>query len=142
MNNTKIIDYVESQKSLHLYRELQDAFIDVLSKLPKDQFEQICNYLIIMAFHEGTVGQVIHFDSRNNKFAVMQLYIPTNMPIDVMRWVVAHELEHVMQERNWEVSDGMKLEDDATDFAKKIGYPKTEAISDWLTSENPENKLQ
>lgn len=91
-----------------------------------------------MAFHQGMVGQVMHFDSRDSKFAVMQLYIPKNMPSDVMRWVVAHELGHVMQKRNWIDSYGMNLEDDATDFAKKIGYLKTETISDWLAAEKPE----
>lgn len=138
MKNTEIVDYVKSQESLHLYKELQDALIDVLSKVTEEQFEQIRNYLIIMAFHQGTVGQVMHFDSRKSKFAVMQLYIPKNMPSGVMRWVVAHELGHVMQKRNWKNSDGMSLEDDATDFAKKIGYPKTKTISDWLAAENSE----
>ena len=133
--NAEIIDYVESQKSLHLYKELKDALIDVLCKLPKEQFAYIRENLIIMAFHQGTVGQVMHFNPRSNKFAVMQLYIPKNMPRDVMRWVVAHELGHVMQKRNWIESDGMGLEDEATDFAKKIGYPKTEAISNWLDAE-------
>lgn len=91
-----------------------------------------------MAFHQGMVGQVMHFDPRNSKFAVMQLYIPKNMPSDVMRWVVAHELGHVMQKRNWIESDGMNLEDNATKFAEKIGYPKTESISKWLASEKTE----
>jgi len=132
---SEIIKYIESQKSLHLYKNLQNAFIDVLSHLTQEQFEKIRNYLIIMAFHQGTVGQVMHFDARKSKFAVMQLYIPNNMPKDVMGWVVAHELGHVMQERNWKESDGINLEDDATKFAEKIGYPKTKKISDWLVAE-------
>lgn len=134
--NTEIIDYIESQKSLHLYKELQNALIEVLSRLPQQQFEKIRTSLIIMAFHQGKVGQVMHFDSRKSKFAVMQLYIPKNMPHNVMKWVVAHELGHVMQDRNWQESDGIKLEDDATAFAEKIGYPKTAAISEWLSAEN------
>ncbi len=136
MNRLEIISFVESQKSLHLYKEVQKAFIDVLGNLPDEKFEIIKNNLIIMAFHEGTVGQVMHFDARKNKFAVMQLYIPKNMPDDVLRWVVAHELGHVMQQRNWIESDGMNLEDNATKFAEEIGYPKTETISKWLAAEN------
>ena len=138
MENTKIIDYVKSQKSLHLYNELQDAVTDVLSSIPSEQFEEISKYLIIMAFHQGMVGQVMHFEPRDTTFAVMQLYIPKNMPKDVLRWVVVHEIGHVMQKRNWEDSDGMNLEDNANDFAAKIGYPKTKIISDWLATENPE----
>ncbi len=136
MNKLEIISFVESQKSLHLYKEVQAAFIDVLSSLPDEKFEIIKNNLIIMAFHEGKVGQVMHFDARKNKFAVMQLYIPKNMPDNVLRWVVAHELGHVMQQRNWIESDGMNLEDDATKFAEKIGYPETKMISNWLAAEN------
>lgn len=136
MNKAEIIKFVDSQKSLHLYKNLQEAFIDVLGNLSEKQFENIKNYLIVMAFHQGAVGQVMHFDARSNKYAVMQLYIPKNMPDDVMRWVIAHELGHVMQRRNYEDSDGMGLEVDATRFAEEVGYPKTEKISKWLDSEN------
>ncbi len=136
MNKHEIISFVESQKSLHLYKEVQAAFIDVLSNLPDEKFEIIRNNLIIMAFHEGKVGQVMHFDARKNKFAVMQLYIPKKMPDNVLRWVVAHELGHVMQQRNWVKSDGMNLEDDATKFAEEIGWQKTGTISKCLAAEN------
>lgn len=138
MNKAEVVSYIESQKSLHLYKELQNAFIDVLSKLPKEQFERMRKYLIIMAFHEGTIGQVMHFEARNDNFAVMQLYIPKDIPNDVLRWVIAHELGHVMQGRNWQMHDGDKLEADATAFAKKIGYLKTKSINDWLTYRNSE----
>jgi len=138
VNKAEVVSYIESQKSLHLYKELQNAFIDVLSKLPKEQFERMRKYLIIMAFHEGTIGQVMHFEARNDNFAVMQLYIPKDIPNDVLRWVIAHELGHVMQGRNWQMHDGDKLEDDATAFAKKIGYLKTKSINDWLTYRNSE----
>ncbi|MCA9343519.1 MAG: hypothetical protein H6793_02780 [Candidatus Nomurabacteria bacterium] len=138
MNKAEVVSYIESQKSLHLYKELQNAFIDVLSKLPKEQFERMRKYLIIMAFHEGTIGQVMHFEARNDNFAVMQLYIPKDIPNDVLRWVIAHELGHVMQGRNWQMHDGDKLEADATAFAKKIGYLKTKSINDWLTYKNSE----
>lgn len=135
MQKAEIIDFVESQKSLRLYKNIQDAFVDVLSNLSREQFVKVRDSLIIMAFHDGMNGQVMHFDSRKNKFAVMQLYIQTNMPHDVLRWVIAHELGHVMQGRNWEVPDGIRLEDDATKFAEKIGYPKNKVISEWLASQ-------
>lgn len=136
MNKTEIVEYVSSQKSLHLYENVQDASIDVLSKLSDEQFGEVRNKLIVMAFHDGMNGQVMHFEPRENKFIVMQLYIPKNMPDDVIRWVIAHELGHVMQGRNWKDSDGLRLEDDATGFAERIGFLKTESITNWLTADN------
>lgn len=88
-----------------------------------------------MAFHNGINGQVMHFEPRLENFSVMQLYIPNNMPNDVLKWVIAHELGHVMQKRNWTNKESIDLEDDATDFAAKIGYKKTEKIRKWLVDE-------
>jgi len=135
MNKDDVTKYVNSQQSLHLYENIKEAFIDVLSKLSIEQFNNVKNNLIVMAFHEGVSGQVMHFNARKNKFVVMQLFIPNNMPSDVLKWIVAHELGHVMQGRNSKESDGMRLEDDATDFAEKIGYKKTTKISKWLADE-------
>lgn len=133
MNKSEIIKYVGSQRSLHLYEGIQEAFIDVLGSLSDEQFQQVKENLIIMAVHAGVKGQVMHFNPRKNKFAVMQLSISRDMPDDVLRWVVAHELGHVMQGRNWEDSDGGGLENNANEFAKKIGYPETQNITEWLT---------
>lgn len=41
-----------------------------------------------------------------------------------------------MQGRNWTKSDGIKLEDDATEFAAKIGYTKTQKVNQWFAVEN------
>ena len=136
MKKSELVKFVESQKSLHLYKNIQDAFIEVLSCLSDAEFEKVKNGLIIMAFHDGVSGQVMHFPARKNNFAVMQLYIPKKMPNDVLRWVVAHELGHVMQGRNWIESDGIKLESNASEFAKRLGYPKTDKITKWLHPEN------
>ena len=135
MSKSDVTKYVESQKSLHLYKNIQDACIEILSRLSDSEFQNIKSNLIIMAFHDSIYGQVMHFPPRPNKFAVMQLYIPTAMPNDVLRWVIAHELGHVMQDRNWQESDGNKLETDASAFAEKLGYPKTDNISKWLWPE-------
>jgi hypothetical protein len=137
MKKSEVVKYVESQKSLHLYKNIQDAFIEVLGCLTDAEFEKVKKYLIIMAFHDGIYGQVMHFPARKNDFAVMQLYIPKNIPSDVLRWVVAHELGYVMQNRNWIESDGIELEIDATEFAKRLGYPETSKITKWLSTENP-----
>jgi Zn-dependent peptidase ImmA (M78 family) len=137
MQEPELKEYIESQKSLHLYKNIQDACIDVFSKLDPKDLDDIKNNLIIMAFHDSVYGQVMHFPPRQAKFAVMQLYIPKDMPDDVLRWVIAHELGHVMQGRNWQKSDGSRLEVDASEFAEKIGYPKTDKISKWLWPDLP-----
>jgi len=132
MKKSEVIGFVESQKSLHLYQNIKDAFIEVLSKLRDNEFSRIKNDLIVMAFHDGVKGQVMHFSPRISKFAVMQLYVPKEMPEDVLRHVIAHELGHVMQGRNYVESDGTKLEDDANEFAKRLGYPRSNNINVWL----------
>jgi hypothetical protein len=139
MKKSEIIKYVESQRSLHLYEDIQEAFIDVLGNLSDEQFQQVTENLIIMALHTGKDGQimngqVMHFNPRKSNFAVMQLYVARNLPDDVLKWVIAHELGHVMQGRNWEEPDGEELEDNASEFAERIGYPKTQNINEWLTA--------
>ncbi|CAN5653170.1 hypothetical protein BH23PAT2_BH23PAT2_07940 [soil metagenome] len=109
MDKSEVIQFIGSQKSLHLYKNIQEAFADVLSNLSNKQFIDVRDNLIVMAFHDGINGQgVMHFDTRDNKFVVMQLYIPKNMSDYVLRWVIAHELGHVFQGINSEESDGMK----------------------------------
>jgi len=135
MKKIEIIDFVESQKSLHLYQNVKDAFVEVLSNMSDNEFQNVVNDLIVMAFHDGVKGQVMHFPPKINKFAVMQLYVPKKMPEDVLRHVIAHELGHVMQGRNYIESDGNKLEEDANEFAKKHGFPRSKSIDTWLSKD-------
>ena len=134
MNSDAIVEFVKSQRSLHLYKNIQDAFVYVLKKFKPEDFENIKSNLIIMAFHEGVKGQVMHFPPRIDNFAVMQLYIPSEMPDDVLRHVIAHEFGHVLQGRNSEDSDGDSLENDANEFAKSLGFGRSIKISNWLGS--------
>jgi hypothetical protein len=134
MKKSAVISFVESQKSLHLYKNIKEAFVEVLCKLSDKEFEKVKDELIVMAFHGGVVGQVMHFPAKTSKFAVMQLYIPKEMPKDVLKHVVAHELGHVMQGRNYLESDGNKLEDNANKFALKLGYARKKNIDEWLNS--------
>ena len=41
MIKNEIIDFVKSQRSLHLYKNAQEAFIDVLDHLSNEQFEKV-----------------------------------------------------------------------------------------------------
>jgi hypothetical protein len=53
------------------------------------------------------------------------------MPMNIMRHLVAHELGHAMQGRNWRKSDKNSLELDADEWAKKWGFPFTDNLRQW-----------
>ncbi len=121
--------YLKSQQSLQLYEDLKIALKCVLLKLPNKDYEFIIKNLTIMALHEGALAQVMHFDK---KVKVLQITIPKNAPLSVLKFVIAHEFGHVIQNRNWKEKDGNKLEIKADQYARKIGFRKTEGISKWM----------
>ncbi|HLD54748.1 MAG TPA: hypothetical protein VJB35_00665 [Candidatus Nanoarchaeia archaeon] len=115
--------FVKSQQSLHLYPKVQKAFIEVIKKFSEEEFNIATKNLILMVLHEGALGQVMHFSPRDKKFQIMQLTIPKSIPIKKLKYVIAHEFGHVMQNRNWKKSDNLKLEVNADSWAKKWGFP-------------------
>lgn len=84
-----------------------------------------------MVLHEGAIAQAMHF-LRTTKFKILQLTISNKVPSSVLKYVIAHELGHIMQERNWNKKDGMKLEIDAEEYSKKIGFSRTNFIDKWI----------
>jgi len=132
VSTSKVKKFVKSQQSLHLYKKVQKAFVDVLKSLPEDEFNIITDNLILMVLHEGALGQVMHFPKTVKKFRIMQLIIPKSIPIKIMRYIIAHELGHVIQDRNWKKSDGAKLENNADSWAKKWGFPLESSFREWM----------
>jgi Zn-dependent peptidase ImmA (M78 family) len=128
----EINKYIKSQKSIQWYPKVQNALRDVLSAMSSEEYNQVTKNLILMVLHEGALGQVMHFPQSKGKFKILQLSIAKKAPISVIRFVIAHELGHVNQGRNWRKSDGISLEHDADAFAKKLGFPKTNKISAWM----------
>ena len=128
----KATAYVATQRSLYLYEGTRHAFIDVLATLPEDDFARITRNLILMVLHEGAVAQVMHFPPCGEAYRVLQLTIPHDANAEVLRWVIAHELGHVMQGRNWQEGDGDTLEHDASEQAFWWGFPKTAAVEEYL----------
>ena len=124
VSKSKAIKFIKSQQSLHLYKKIQGAFVDVLRNFSEDEFNMTTKNIILMVIHFSKGGQVIHFPPRVEKFQIMQLTIPKSMPIKTMRYIIAHEFGHVMQGRNWKKSDGSKLENDADAWAKKWGFSR------------------
>ncbi|MBW3023101.1 hypothetical protein KY308_03280 [Candidatus Woesearchaeota archaeon] len=128
----EVIKFVKSQKSIQFYKKVQDALVDVFLAMPDQDFRKATKNLILMVLHEGALGQVMHFSPSKKRFRVLQLTFPKKIPISVLRYVIAHELGHVMQGRNWKKSDGMKLEKDADKTSENWGFPKTTNINKWI----------
>ena len=125
MNFEEKIDlYIKSQKSLHLYKKTQQAFKDVFLKMTEKEFEFLTSNLIIVSLHEEAAAQVMHFEPTKKKFQVLQLTIKKSYTKDDLRFIIAHELGHVLQDRNWQVADGEKLEEDADKKAKSWGFKR------------------
>ncbi|OGC81822.1 MAG: hypothetical protein A2V81_01815 [Candidatus Abawacabacteria bacterium RBG_16_42_10] len=135
VSESKARKFIKSQQSLHLYKKVQRAFVDVLQNFSESEFNTSTKNLILMVLHEGALGQVMHFPSTTQKFQIMQLTIPKSMPISIMRYVIAHEFGHVMQCRNWRKSDGSKLEDNADSWAKKWGFHLKPSYKTWMATD-------
>ncbi len=128
----EVKDFMKSQQSLQFYKRTKKAFEDVFSDMPKEDFLLLTKNLIIVALHEGVLGQMMHFPNPKGKFKIMQMTIPNGIPIDVLRFVVAHELGHATQGRNWRKSDGNKLEIDADKKAAEWGFKRTKKIDSFI----------
>jgi Zn-dependent peptidase ImmA (M78 family) len=100
--------------------------------MPREDFKSLTKNLIIVALHEGVLGQMMHFPNPKGKFKIIQLTIPNGIPIDVLRFVVAHELGHATQGRNWKEGDGNKLEIDADKKALAWGFKRTKKIDEFI----------
>lgn len=132
VSKSKIDNFIKSQRSIHLYKNVQKALRDVLSVMPDKDFKQVTDNLILMVLHGTALGQVMHFPPCKKKFKILQLTVPKGIPIYVLRWVIAHEFGHVMQGRNWKESDGDKLEEYANRRAAEWGFPKNKKTEDWM----------
>ncbi|MCK5630723.1 MAG: hypothetical protein KAI26_08940 [Nanoarchaeota archaeon] len=128
----EINEFIKSQKSIQFYKKVQKALKDVLSEMSDEDYREVTKNLILMVLHEGALGQVMHFPPMKSKFKILQLTFPKKIPIDVLRYVVAHELGHVNQGRNWEENDGISLETDADKTAERWGFTRNKNIAKWM----------
>jgi hypothetical protein len=128
----RVAHFLDSQKTLLFYADTKNAFKDVLCAMDDEDFETVTKKLVLVVLHEGPIGQVIHFDKQQEGFAVLQLTVPRDIPQQVLRWSIAHELGHVCQGRNWRDDDGNKLEDYATAKAAKWGFEFTDEVKTYL----------
>ena len=127
----EVLAFVRSQKSIQFYRNVQQALAKVLKSMPDQDYRKATKNLILMVLHEGSLGQVMHFP-KSSEFKVLQLDVPNKIPYKVLVWVIAHELGHVMQGRNWRPGDKDSLETDASKRASEWGFKKTPEIGAWI----------
>ncbi|MDP1718949.1 MAG: hypothetical protein Q8L24_00805 [bacterium] len=133
--------FVKFQQSLQFYDKTKAALKEVLLVLPKNEYRIITDNLLIVALHEGVIGQVMHFPKARNGCKIMQLNIPFGIPMSVLKFVIAHELGHVFQGRNWKKNDRDLLEANADASATRWGFPRTKPIGLYIGHrwKNPEH---
>ena len=124
--------FVKSQPSIRFYKSVQAALAKVLLAMSDKDYKKATKNLFIAALHEGSLGQALHFQNPKGKFKILQLTFPRTIPQNVLEFVIAHELGHVMQGRNWQPSDKMNFEMGADAYAAKIGFIKTKSIARWM----------
>ena len=124
-NKEKVDKFIKSQLTFTAqgpeYKKTKRALRGVLLALPDKDYNIVTKNLIFSVLHERPYGQLMHMKPVKGKFKIMQLTVPKNIPIEFLRWVIAHELGHVMQGRNWRKGDGERLEVDADKRAKEWG---------------------
>lgn len=127
--------FIKSQRTFTAqgpeYKKAKKALRDVLLALPEKDFAVATKNLILSVLHEKPYGQLMHLKPIKGKFKIMQLTVPKGIPVAILRWVIAHELGHAMQGRNWKEGDGEKLEIDADKWAEKWGFPWPKEKEDW-----------
>jgi len=130
---SKVNKFISSQQSIQFYKKAKDAFYDVLSKMTDDIFEIVTDNMIIVALHEWVLGQLMHFPDIKEWCKIMQLTIPSNIPAEVLKYVIAHEFWHAMQWRNWREWD-IDFEKWPNDFAEKLWFPRTLEIASYINA--------
>ena len=132
--------FIASQQSVQFYDRTRQALKRVLLALPESDFSQVTKNLVIVALHEGVLGQAMHFPNPNDNFKVVQLTLPQEVPDEVLCYVIAHEFGHVMQGRNWRKEDGDEFEAQANEWATKWGFPRTSEIDQYINSHWKDSK--
>ena len=131
-SSKEVSAFVKSQRSVWIYPKFQRAMKDVLLVMPDSDYRRATKNTVFMVLHEIALAQAMHVPPRRSKFCIVQVSIARRAPIEVLRYVIAHELGHVLQGRNWKKGDGKKLEIDADRRAEQWGFPRTKRISAWM----------
>lgn len=129
MVSKKQVDkFVKSQESIQFYKKIQKALTEVLLAMPNEDFLKVTKNLKILSLQEGIIGQAMVFPSSKGKFKVISIVYVPKMPMDVLKFIIAHELGHINKGRHntKKGEDIYVLEKHANKMAKKWGFPPTE----------------
>lgn len=128
--------FIKSQRTFTAngpeYKKTKEVLKDVLLSMTKQEFKKATKNLVLTVLHEGPFGQLMHMKPVRGEYKIMQLTVPKDMPITVLRYIIAHELGHAIQGRNWRKGDENRLEKDADRWAEKWGFPKTKTIESYM----------
>ena len=140
MRVKEVDKFVRSQRTFTAtgleYKKTKEALRDVLLAMSKQEYNEVTKNLILTVLHEGPFGQLMHMEPVRGKYKIMQLTVPKNIPSSVLRYVIAHELGHAIQGRNWKEDDSNQLEQDADTWAEKWGFPKTKIFTSYAIKHN------
>lgn len=126
--------FVKSQESIHLYKKMQDALTDVLLAMPDKDYKKVTKNLYILSLQEGIIGQGMIFNNPKGKFKIISIVYVPKMPKDILRFIIAHELGHIHQERHKLKKGEYKyaLEIYANKKATEWGFPPSKKIWKWI----------
>tara|TARA_Y100000310_G_C20613578_1_gene779361 strand:+ start:181 stop:642 length:462 start_codon:yes stop_codon:yes gene_type:complete len=126
--------FVSSQESIHLYKKMQDALTEVLLNLPDGDYKKVTKNLHIMSLQEGIIGQGMVFNNPKGKFSIVSIVYVPKMPMNVLKFIIAHELGHIHLGRHKlrRGEEEWSLEEYANKMASRWGFPVTKEIWEWI----------
>ena len=126
----EVVKFLRKHATIRLYKNLKIALTDVLLALPDHVYKYLTKNLLIVALHEIPMGQAFYFPKPKGEYKLMEFHYRHEMPSNILRYLVAHELGHLMygqiipkKGQTWKSMDDM-----ADNYAKAWGFPKTKEI--------------
>ena len=130
----EITNFVKSQESIQFYKKIQKALIDVLSNMSDKDYHKVTKNLHILSLQEGIIGQGMIFPNPKGKFKIISIVYVPKMPMNVLKFIIAHELGHIHQGRH-KLKKGEEtyaLEKYANAKAREWNYSPKKEIWNWI----------
>jgi hypothetical protein len=126
--------FVDSQDSLHFYMKMRSTLSDILLRMPTDDFRKVTKNLYVLSLQEGIIGQGMVFPDPKGEFKIVSIVYVPKIPVDVLRFIIAHELGHIHRGRHTlnKGDDEFALEKYANSMAKKWGFPPKKKYWKWI----------
>jgi len=134
VSKKEVSKFVKSQESIQFYKKIQKALTEVLLGMSNEDFKKVTKNLKILSLQEGIIGQAMVFPKSKEKFKVVSIVYVPKMPMNVLKFIIAHELGHIHKGRHntKKGEDIYSLEKHANKMAKEWGFQPTEKIWKWI----------